>query len=72
MSTKDLDNKKAYLTFEGKKYDVEDLSEEIKEIVRNLQIADTQLKMHEDTLKLLSLGKNSLIIELRKKLAVLN
>jgi len=72
MSTKDQDNKKAFLTFEGKKYDVEDLSEEIKEIVRNLQIADTQLKMHEDTLKLLSLGKNSLIIELRKKLEVIN
>ena len=72
MSTKDQDNKKAFLTFEGKKYDVEDLSEEIKEIVRNLQIADTQLKMHEDTLKLLSLGKNSLIIELRKKLEILN
>ena len=68
MTKKDLNDKKAVLTFDGKKYIMEDLSEEIKEIIKSLQIADAQLKMHEDTLKLLSLGKNSLINDLRKKL----
>ena len=68
MTTKDSNNNKAVLTFEGKKYIMEDLSEEIKEIIKSLQIADAQLKMHEDTLKLLSIGKNSLINDLRKKL----
>ena len=68
MTTKDLNDKKAVLTFDGKKYIMEDLSEEIKEIIKSLQIADAQLKMHEDTLKLLSIGKNSLINDLRKKL----
>ena len=68
MTKKDLNEKKAVLTFDGKKYIMEDLSEEIKEIIKSLQIADAQLKMHEDTLKLLSIGKNSLINDLRKKL----
>jgi len=68
MTTKNLNDKKAVLTFDGKKYIMEDLSEEIKEIIKSLQIADAQLKMHEDTLKLLSIGKNSLINDLRKKL----
>ena len=68
MTTKDFENKKPVLTFEGKKYIMDDLSDEIKEVIKSLQIADAQLKMHEDTLKLLSLGKNSLINNLRKKL----
>ena len=68
MTKKDLNDKKAVLTFDGKKYIMDDLSEEIKEIIKSLQIADAQLKMHEDTLKLLSIGKNSLINDLRKKL----
>ena len=68
MTTKDLNNKKAILTFDGKKYIMDDLSDEIREIIKSLQIADAQLKMHEDTLKLLSIGKNSLVNDLRSKL----
>ena len=68
MTIKDFDNKKPVLTFDGKKYIMEDLSDEIKEVIKSLQIADAQLKMHEDTLKLLSIGKNSLVNDLRKKL----
>ena len=68
MTTKDLNNKKAVLTFEGKEYIMEDMSDDIKEIIKLLQIADVQLKMHEDTLKLLSICKNSLVNDLRKKL----
>tara|TARA_B100000963_G_scaffold256008_1_gene224594 strand:+ start:498 stop:713 length:216 start_codon:yes stop_codon:yes gene_type:complete len=68
MTEKDFNKKKAVLTFDGKKYIMEDLSDEVKEIIKSLQIADAQLKMHEDTLKLLSIGKNSLVNDLRKKL----
>tara|TARA_B100000212_G_scaffold119670_1_gene89482 strand:- start:284 stop:499 length:216 start_codon:yes stop_codon:yes gene_type:complete len=68
MSTNNLNKKKAILTFDGKKYIMDELSDEIKEIIKSLQIADAQLKMHEDTLKLLSLGKNSLVNDLRRKL----
>ena len=56
------------LTFEGKKYNVNDLSNDTKEIIKGLQIAETQLKMHEDTLKLLSIGRNTLANQLRDKL----
>ena len=56
------------LTFEGKKYLINELSKEIKESIKGLQIAETQLKMHEDTLKLLSISRNSLANQLREKL----
>ena len=61
-------NTSPVLTFEGKKYDVNNLSSETKEIIKGLQIAETQLKMYEDTLKLLSIGRNSLADQLRVKL----
>ena len=56
------------LTFEGKKYLISELSNDIKESIKGLQIAETQLKMHEDTLKLLSISRNSLANQLREKL----
>ena len=56
------------LTFEGKKYMINDLSADIKEIIKGLQIAETQVKMYEDTLKLLSISRNSLANQLREKL----
>ena len=56
------------LTFEGKKYFINELSNEIKESIKVLQIAETQLKMHEDTLKLLSISRNTLANKLREKL----
>ena len=68
MTKKDFNNNKAILTFDGKKYIMEDLSDEIKDVIKSLQVADAQLKMHEDTLKLLSISKNSLVNNLRKKL----
>ena len=68
MTKKDLNDKKAVLTFDGKKYIMEDLSDDIKDVIKSLQVADAQLKMHEDTLKLLSISKNSLVNNLRKKL----
>ena len=56
------------LTFEGKKYMINELSNDIKEIINGLQIAETQLKMHQDTLKLINISRNSLANQLREKL----
>ena len=56
------------LTFEGKKYFINELSEDIKESLKGLQIAETQLKMHEDTLKLLSISRKTLANQLKEKL----
>ena len=68
MTEKYNDKNNPVLTFEGKKYNVNNLSNDAKEIIKGLQIAETQLKMHEDTLKLLSIGRNSLANQLREKL----
>ena len=68
MDEKKDTNDSPVLTFEGKKYNVNNLSNETKEIIKGLQIAETQLKMYEDTLKLLSIGRNSLANQLRVKL----
>ena len=62
------DSSNPVLTFEGKKYFINELSNDIKESIKGLQIAETQLKMHEDTLKLLSISRNSLANQLREKL----
>ena len=68
MSENKNDSENPVLTFEGKKYFINELSDEIKESIKGLQIAETQLKMHEDTLRLLSISRNSLANQLREKL----
>tara|TARA_A100001234_G_C12381578_1_gene282441 strand:- start:305 stop:523 length:219 start_codon:yes stop_codon:yes gene_type:complete len=68
MSENLNDSSNPVLTFEGKKYLINELSNDIKESIKGLQIAETQLKMHEDTLKLLSISRNSLANQLREKL----
>ena len=68
MSENTNDSANPVLTFEGKKYLINELSNDIKESIKVLQIAETQLKMHEDTLKLLSISRNYLANQLREKL----
>ena len=62
------DSAKPVLTFEGKKYLINELSNDIKESIKEIQIAETQLKMHQDTLKLLVISRESLATQLRAKL----
>ena len=68
MSENTNDSSNPVLTFEGRKYLINELSADIKESIKGLQIAETQLKMHEDTLKLLSISRNSIANQLREKL----
>ena len=68
MSENTNDPSNPSLTFEGKRYFINELSKEIQESIKGLQIAETQLKMHQDTLKLLSISRNSLVNQLREKL----
>jgi len=68
MNEKTNDSDNPVLTFEGKKYLINELSNDIKESIKRLQIAETQLKMHQDTLRLLSISRNSLVNQLREKL----
>ena len=68
MNENTNDSANPVLTFEGKKYLINELSNEIKESIKVLQIAETQLKMYQDTLKLLTISRNSLANQLREKL----
>ena len=68
MNENTNDSSNPVLTFEGEKYLINELSNEIKQSIKELQIAETQLKMYQDTLKLLSIARNSLANQLREKL----
>ena len=56
------------LTFEGKRYDLNNLPDEVKELVRGMQVADAQLRMHEDTLKVLAVGRQAMAMQLNERL----
>ena len=58
----------AVLTFEDKKYNVNNLPKDIQELVRGMQVADAQLRMHEDTLRVLAVGRQHLAMQLKSKL----
>ncbi len=60
------------LTFEGKRYDLNTLPDELKELVRGMQVADAQLRMHEDTLKVLAVGRQSMATQLNERLKGVN
>jgi Family of unknown function (DUF6447) len=62
------DQQPPVLTFEGKRYDLNGLPDDIKELVRGMQVADAQLRMHEDTLKVLAIGRQSMAMQLNDRL----
>jgi hypothetical protein len=59
------------LTFEGKRYDLNTLPDEVKELVRGMQVADAQLRMHEDTLKVLAVGRQAMAMQLNERLSTI-
>ena len=69
MSDTTSNKKEAILTFEDKKYDLKNMPKEVQEIVKGMQVADAQLRMHEDTLKVLAVGRQHLAMQLKSKLA---
>ena len=60
--------KPSRLDFEGKKYEIDNLPDDIKELLKGIQVADGQMRMNQDTLKLLDLSRKSLISQLKHKL----
>ena len=72
MSNTSSSEKEAILTFEDKKYDIKSLPKEVQELIKGMQVADAQLRMHEDTLKVLAVGRQHLIMQLKSKLETIN
>ena len=68
MGQTPLSEKEAILTFEDKKYNIKNLPKDVQELIKGMQVADAQLRMHEDTLKVLAVGRQHLAIQLKSKL----
>tara|TARA_Y200000002_G_C22583477_1_gene621891 strand:+ start:672 stop:905 length:234 start_codon:yes stop_codon:yes gene_type:complete len=60
--------KQGKLNFEGKSYELDSLSKEVKDLVRGLQVADTQMRMYQDSLKLIAIGRQTMASQLKEKL----
>ena len=57
--------KKQKLKFDDSEYFLDDLPKEAKQLLMGLRTADAQTKMYEDTLKLIALGKNKMVKDLK-------
>ena len=62
--TNDGSNKQK-LKFDNSEYFLDDLPKEAKQILIGLKTADAQTKMYEDTLKLIAMGKNKMVGDLK-------
>ena len=65
MDEKISEKNKQKLKFDNSEYFLEDLPKEAKQLVMGLRTADAQTKMYEDTLKLIAVGKNKMVEELK-------
>jgi len=59
------DKNKQKLKFDNSEYFLDDLPDEAKQLVMGLRTADAQTKMYEDTLKLIAVGKNKMVADLK-------
>ena len=59
------DKSKQKLKFDNFEYLLDDLPKEAKQLVMGLRTADAQTKMYEDTIKLIAVGKNKMITDLK-------
>ena len=65
MEQKLDETNKQKLKFDDSEYFLDDLPKEAKQLVIGLRTADAQTKMYEDTLKLIALGKNKMVQDLK-------
>ncbi len=57
-------NKKK-IKFNDSEYFLDDLPKEANQLIMGLRTADVQTKMYEDTLKLIAVGKNKMVEDLK-------
>ncbi len=60
------------LTFENRQYDFNGLSDEIKELVHGMQVADAQIRLQEDNLRVLAIGRQAIAMQLNDRLQSVN
>ena len=66
MTNSDNKSNQGKIKFEDKEYFLDSLPKEGKDLVNGLKVAEAQLRMYEDTLKLISLSKSKMIGDLKK------
>ncbi len=66
MENQGENSKKGKIKFEDKEYDLDTLPKEGKDLVNGLKAAEVQLRMYQDTLKLISISKAKMIGDLKK------
>ena len=64
--------RRAVLNFEGKRYDLSLMSDEMKRLVKGLQTAESQLKFAQDQLRVVAVGRQVLAAQLKRKLSELD
>ena len=72
MTNTQSNEKEAILTFEDKKYEIKNLPNDVQELIKGMQVADAQLRIHEDTLKVLAVGRQHLAMQLKTQLETID
>lgn len=62
-------DRRAILNFEGKRYDLSSMPDEMKRLVKGLQTAEGQLKFAQDQLRVVAVGRKVLASQLKRKLS---
>lgn len=62
-------DRRAILNFEGKRYDLSSMPDEMKRLVKGLQTAEGQLKFAQDQLRVVAVGRQVLASQLKRKLS---
>ena len=62
----DSSKKRPILNIDNSEYYIDSLPEEGKGLVNGLRTADLQIKMYEDTLKMINIGKMKMLEDLKK------
>lgn len=66
MTNSDTQSTNEKIKIDDAEYYFNSLPDQAKQLVTGLRTADAQLRMHEDTLKLISIGKAKMIEDLKK------
>ena len=68
----DDEKQEPILDFNGKRYDLNSLPDEIKDLITKMRVAQKQVKIHEDTVRVLKLGVQTIGSTLNNKLKDIN
>ncbi len=62
------DSNNPILTFEGVKYSINDLAEPAQKLIEGMKVAEGQIKLQGDNIKVLEVGRQSMAVQLKELL----